>query len=770
MPPALIRARVRAQLRKRQLLLWLALVSFMLGAVDFAFPLDFALRTARNKMRAQPVSGQTVVVGIDDKSETAVAPWPWNRRHLADLTDKLFDAGASRVFLDVYLGPGEAAGDRLLAQSIARHRGHVFVASGIDSAGRSEGGELVLPMPQIAAVAETVSETKWAEFWNGVLTVEYAKIIGGKPRRSMESAISGVAGNVGERFPIDYSLQVSTTPYVSAQDVLDGRARAVKGKTVIVGLNPTPVAERVFVPGQPRAARPFIVALGAETLMRGKPVVVGWMPAWLIALVASAGALYARRTAVSRAVGLAGIAFLAFSPIALERFNIYADVAIGLLMLGAAMGISAWKNFGARKRSQGATNPISGLPTAAAVLHGDQADPGSLIAVRVRHFTDLVSALPPHYEQDLIKQIVNRLSLGADGAQLLHGDDGNFFWIARSLEPAAAIDQFKALQLIFRQPIRVSEKAFDVDVAFGLDKEIQMPLSHRLASALAAAHAASQQGIGWKVHDPVSAGAKEWTLTLMGELDEAIENGHIWVAYQPKMSLSSREIIGAEALVRWTHATRGPINPAELVDVAERHGRIGKITAFVLDQAARAVKDMRTWNPDFTVSVNISPSELTDRKLLDMVGMILHRYAIPAQSLILEVTETAALAEGDVAQNVMEDLREMGVGLSIDDYGTGMSTLEYMRRVPASEVKVDRRFATALASNAADQAVVRSTIELAHTLGMKVVVEGIETAETLFMLSAMGCDIGQGYHIGRPMDASALVEMIHPEQRAALKA
>lgn len=297
-----------------------------------------------------------------------------------------------------------------------------------------------------------------------------------------------------------------------------------------------------------------------------------------------------------------------------------------------------------------------------------------------------------------------------------------------------------------------------------------MPFSHRLASALAAAHAASQQSIGWKVHDPAGAGAKEWTLSLLGELDQAIQSGQIWVAYQPKLDIATRAFVGCEALVRWTHAIRGPINPAEFVEIADKHGRIGKITAFVLEDAAQLVKDARQWIPHFTVSVNISPSQLTNREIIEMVKDVLARHAIPADSLILEVTETAAMAEERMAQDLLEELRAMGVGLSIDDYGTGMSTLEYLRRIPANELKVDRRFASSLATSAADQAVMRSTIELAHALGMKVVVEGIEAAETLYMLAGMGCDMGQGYHIGRPIDGAALLELLEPQKQWALNA
>jgi len=160
------------------------------------------------------------------------------------------------------------------------------------------------------------------------------------------------------------------------------------------------------------------------------------------------------------------------------------------------------------------------------------------------------------------------------------------------------------------------------------------------------------------------------------------------------------------------------------------------------------------------MSVNLSPSELSSRMIVDVVRSVLARYQIPADALVLEITETAAIAEGEAALATLNELRMLGVGIAIDDYGTGMSTLEYLRKIPATELKIDRRFTNALLDGPADRAVMVSTIELAHILGLEVVAEGIETPEQLFALAQIRCDRGQGYHIARPMEDSDLKEMI----------
>lgn len=764
-----IRRNSEASGSNRKLLGWLVLLSLLFGVVEFGKPLDLALRNLRDKARAQPVSGKIVVVGIDDKALSNVGPWQWNRRELASLTDRLFKQGADRVFFDLYFQRMEAKGDRQFIEVLDRHRGRVFVASGLDNSSTPGTSRPILPMPEIDSRTETVSVMRWIHYWNGATTVSYRRQFGDRVVRAMEAAIAGVDGETGEEFPIDYSYRISSVPYVSAADVLTDSVRpgALKGKSVIVGVNSALLEDVFLAPGQGRVAGVFIIAVGAETLMKQRPIVLGWLPPWLFAVGVTAWFVLGRRRKLAMGVGALGIATLLGAPLALEYKSIFVDVAPALFLAVVTMIIVGWQRFGAAQQSQGAINPVSGLKTVNALLREGLSDPNILVAVRLRRYADIVSTLPPDSERDLLGQVVSRLAMGAGQAQLLHGDDGNFFWLMPEAELASVVDRFKALQLIFRNPIRVTDKSFDVDVFFGVDREVHMPLSHRLASALAAAHAVAEEGGCWKIHDPSSTGAREWALSLLGELDQAIDAGDIWVAYQPKMELATGAIVGAEALVRWTHTTRGPIDPAEFVEMAERHGRIDRLTAFVLNEAARAAAAAIAYHPSFAISVNISPQLLATREVVDMVRRALRKHRLPASALVLEITETAAMLEGQTALKLLEELRAMGVELSIDDYGTGMSTLAYLRRIPANELKVDKRFAASLLSSPEDQAVMRSTVELAHTLGMKVVAEGVETAETLQMLRTMGCEIGQGYHIGRPMEWLSFMEILEPSSKRA---
>ncbi|WP_336959236.1 EAL domain-containing protein [Sphingobium aquiterrae] len=744
----------------------LTLITMLFGLLEMGTPVDLSLRVLRNKLRAHDASGQIVLVGIDDKALLREGPWPWKRARLAELTDDLFAAGAKRVFFNLPLQAGDAKDDGQFVRAVSRYPGRIFV--GINVEPQNLGANRpVAPMAALDGKVTQVSAVRWIRgYWNGVEDVPYRRRLGGRELAAIDSALANVYGGTNEKFPIDYAIRSASVPYVSASDIsaAPGQSRTLSGKDVLVGFNTQALAAPVMILGQQRSSLNAAIVLGAETLKAGRPIMAGWLPPFLLALIAASATLYGKRR-LSRLGGVVALVALLILPVFLETLHVFVDISPALILLLAAMIRAAWQRFGAEQRDAGTINPVSGLFTTNAIRHDDGLDRRLLIAARIRRFAEVVSTLPPHAEQAWTKQIVTRLEFGAGGAQLLHGDDGNFFWLADAADFDLMVEQFEALHVLFRNPIRVEDKSFDVDISFGLDREFGMPLSHRLISALAAAHAASTDGICWKLHDPAAAGAKEWSLSLLGELDQAILAQRVWVAYQPKYDLTTRRIIGAEALVRWTHETRGPISPQEFVEMAERHGRIGKLTAFVLDEALSLVSRILLLDPGFKIAVNISPSLLSDERIFEMVMQAIERHGVPSHCLILEVTETAAIAEAEMAQTLLRQFKAHGVGLSIDDYGTGLSTLEYLRKIPASELKIDRRFTAELCSSPADQVVMKSTIQLAHALGMTAVAEGIETAEALYLLASMGCDIGQGFHLARPMGAADIMGMLTPAAR-----
>jgi EAL domain-containing protein (putative c-di-GMP-specific phosphodiesterase class I) len=252
---------------------------------------------------------------------------------------------------------------------------------------------------------------------------------------------------------------------------------------------------------------------------------------------------------------------------------------------------------------------------------------------------------------------------------------------------------------------------------------------------------------------------------MLSQLDSAIDKGEVWIAFQPQLDLKTKRITGAEALARWTHPEKGPIAASEFVAAAEQHDRIGKLTDFVLEKAVSAASSINKRGYPFNVAVNLSARLLTDKQLAMRVAALLARHGLEPKRLTLELTETTELADGGEALDMLTRLRNLGVEISIDDYGTGLSTLDYLKRIPANEIKIDQTFVKGLCDNRSDRLMVQSTIGLAHSLERRVVAEGVEEREILDSLAEMECDLAQGFIIGRPMSIESLLKRIIADQR-----
>jgi EAL domain-containing protein (putative c-di-GMP-specific phosphodiesterase class I) len=243
---------------------------------------------------------------------------------------------------------------------------------------------------------------------------------------------------------------------------------------------------------------------------------------------------------------------------------------------------------------------------------------------------------------------------------------------------------------------------------------------------------------------------------LVSQFRQALEGGQVKVHYQPKVALPSRQLLGVEALVRWRHPEFGPLDPDEFVPAVEAAGLVDALTEFVLDQALVRVRKWLDRGLRISAAVNISVRSLADQRFPDRVAARLERHRVPAELLTLELTESGVMADPQRALPVLRRLHTLGVVLAVDDFGTGYSSLAYLRQLPVDEVKIDKSFVLGMGSDLGDLAVVRSIVELGHSLGLTVVAEGVEEDIARDQLAAMGCDVAQGYLISRPLSETRL--------------
>jgi EAL domain-containing protein (putative c-di-GMP-specific phosphodiesterase class I)/CHASE2 domain-containing sensor protein len=769
--PRLFRKGDKRENSRVRLLAWATLAGLIFGAIDFGEPLENHLRIARNWVRQHDASGDIVVIGVDERSLDRIGKWPWPRHYHGELTDNLRRLGARKIVFDlIFSARSDPKEDQAFAAALERSKGEVILPTRFMLDPVTGKRTDNIPLPEFRKHSSLTNVNFLYNGWGHVWELPYSVTIGGSNYPSLASVLAGTSGPSDQTFPVDYAVDPTSVPVVSAVDIINGTtpASVIRGKDVVIATTSLDLGDVYFVPGHQRMAGVYLHVLGAETLKAGVPSKLGWLIPFLAALALAACSAWMRNGRIAAALMCTGGVTFLLLPILLEQHRLAVQITPALFLLMIVGGSLAWSNFRRSYRLRGTVNAISGLPNLNALRQETEHVERPLIAARIQNYAEITSALPPQDEKSLVQQIAGRLTLGAAGLKLYHGDEGIFAWFGE-LSGAAVGDHLDALHQLFRSPLSVAGNQLDLSITFGFDDGGGRSLSNRLGSALVAADEAAAEGLRWKLYDSAKLKDASWKLSLLSQLDAAIDAEELWVAYQPKFDIVARKVVGAEALVRWTHAEKGPISPIEFVMAAEQSDRIDKLTTYVMERAIAAAAQVNARGIAFDLSVNLSARLIDNPALPKNVMALLQKYGLPPEQLTLEVTETAALNTNASNLETLLELRYLGVQISIDDYGTGLSTLDYLKRIPATEIKIDKSFVQALEKSRSDRLLVHSTIQLAHSLGQRVVAEGVEDQDTLNALAAMECDVAQGYFIGKPMEFKALLKQLMQErkQRAA---
>ena len=308
------------------------------------------------------------------------------------------------------------------------------------------------------------------------------------------------------------------------------------------------------------------------------------------------------------------------------------------------------------------------------------------------------------------------------------------------------------------------EVVITVSIGIALSSSRETDPAALLRAADTAMYAAKQTGKArYEVFQAAMGSRALEQLELEADLRRALERGELRLHYQPKVELGTGAVVGVEALVRWEHSVRGMVPPGEFIPVAEEMGLILPIGHWILQEACRQAREWREqhWaGGPIEVCVNVSARQFGHPGLVGEVARVLAETGLDPGCLVLEITESAVMEDAASTIATLRDLKDLGVRLAIDDFGTGYSSLAYLHRLPVDVLKIDRSFVDGLGREAEDTAIVRSVLGLAHSLGLQVVAEGVETAEQVEGLRALGCKIAQGYYFSRPLPPAALEELL----------
>ncbi len=742
-----------------------AIVGFAAAAGTLR-PLEQQFQSAAFMLSSQQASAQVQVVEMDAASMAAIRRWPWPRDHYARVVSHLDAAGARSISFDVdFSSDATPDGDRAFAEALAQASIPVTLPTFAQQSGFREGRQLdSLPIPALREHAQLASVAVLPDPDGFVRQMPFGTVTDVQARPSLAAFIAGRNGSVAESFPIDFSIDMTAIPRHSFIAIERGEfdPATVKGKDIIIGATAIELGDRYPVPRYGVIPGVIIQAIAAETLLDGVPQYGSFLMPLALALIIAAVTLAAHKHAQALCLFGAGVGILiavSFASFEFARILFEVIPALLLLMLATALRL-VWLTYRAIEQRR-KLDAESGLPNLAAFDEYmiTAAATGYVVAAKIDNFEALQAAFGRDHIGTLLRRIVERLEVTTSSAAIFRLEDRILGWHT-NIGISEIESTLAGMTALMRSPIEVAGQKLVPALTFGV------ALVEDRAAVANAAHAASQarkSGVVWRLHVQDEDKMLVEQFTLLGEIEDAMHEREIILYYQPKLNLATGRIDTAEALVRWQHPTRGLLTPNCFIPLAEESGRIEDLTLTIIQQT---IADLKSWCEQGIVmgaAVNISAGLLTSPSFTARALHMLADQGPPAGRLTFEVTETADLENAVAAVETLNRFRAHGVRISVDDYGTGQSTLSYLKLLPLSELKIDRSFVQNAHLDPSDGLLVKSTIHLAHELGLKVVAEGIEDADCLAFIKKVGCDYAQGYFIGRPMPAAQLSEVVRQE-------
>lgn len=420
-------------------------------------------------------------------------------------------------------------------------------------------------------------------------------------------------------------------------------------------------------------------------------------------------------------------------------------------------------------------DPLTGLPNRALAMERlgsaiSAQRPVVLLYLGIENYRVINEGFGPQGVEEMLREASRCLSmclLASDTAARIAGSE--FLLLLENTEIDRAVARADRLYALLTEPQRIGNDEVRHEVSIGIaaypadGQQVEELISR---AAIARHDAASLPG-HLQIYQQDRDLAHQRQITLIRDLRRAVVEGELFLCYQPKLDLIHGHVRQAEALLRWQHPTLGQVSPAEFIPLAERTGSMRSMTLWVIEEAIRQIAEWAGRGLHIQLSVNISVDDLADDDLAIRVTALLMQYGVAAQQLTFEITESAIMHNPQQALSVLEQLRSCGISLSVDDFGTGYSSLAQLQRLPVQELKIDQSFIRNLDSASGDGVIVRSTIEMSHNLGLKVVAEGVEFEPSLKLLRQWKCDTAQGHLISKPLNAMAF-EMWMRRERIAL--
>lgn len=734
-------------------------LAVLVGVTTILRPVDITVWSLQAKLFDRPPSSDIVFVevGTVPGSKGGSAE---NRQLLRSIRH-LRDVGVERIFLDMPIQRSNSpALDRELHRELMRSAGEIVLTRTVREdlvAGRPQQGN----DPFFERGMSVVSNDYQADFLGYVWEINASYSDGALELPAMWNALAENSHS-REAISLDYSIDRDLIPRYQFDQLEPGSIAAgrLAGKTAVLGPSGTD-ARVVKIPGYAFGPSSLVHILAAETALRGTGQNLSWL--WMIGafgLSLVVGPIVLRRATPRRIFYFLWLASLVAIGVATANFGIRALFGETLVLALTYASLRSTVNF---KRRHLFVESRSKLPNFVALQRDFGEYPRgktSIVVAKIARLDAVFATLIPSDQTRYLRQLASRLALG-DTRSTIYYDGGKYFaFFVNSSEYQDIQEHLEGLRAVASQSITVSQRVLDVSMTIGVDKSSDKSISSRLSAAIAAADQAREAYRPVFIISDFATDSEEWDYSLQARLESALSEDRISIKLQPQADLSDGRIVGAEALARWVDEERGEVAPSRFILQCERVGRLDELTKRILSKSLDAAEALRARDHNPRISVNVSAVQFVDSRIAELIEKNLAMRSADPAKLTIEVTETARIEDFSVARGVFEQIKQLGVSFSMDDFGVASANLEAMFELPFDEIKIDQIFVRDAHRSEIARAIVANVIRLARDAGLTSVAEGIEDRETYALLREMGCNLGQGYYISRPMTLDHLREML----------
>ncbi len=769
------------------------LAGLLLAAVSFssiATNLDSGLAAIRMDVLKRQPSGNLTIVKIDPASLKTAGDWPWPRERYAEVLSNLNSAGAGMIAFDVdFSARSTPEGDAALKAAIDENPGWIVLPVFLQRDYEHKNS----PFGQIGENAVLGSVNIELSKDGRARTYRRGHFLGGAYYPTLGGLLAGAEPGDVRDFQIDFGIEAGKIDTISFEDVLNDQfdKSLVENRNILIGATAIELGDLVATPHAAVVPGVYIHALGYESLLQGRALVSPplWMSfaAGLLVLIVGVWMSLTRKLALNVAVQ-AGIALAAVGVSFILQAAYPLSIQIAPVLFATAWNVGhAIRRLYHRKETQLTEqrsaylkhmvrhDSETGLPNRTALLEDlnkrPRTDRGTtvvLIVFGIDRFRELRGAFGYANADALVRKLADSLKQRKVADEAYRLDRSTVaVWVEAESEHLieAKVEQICALSTL---PVVIAGQTVNLSIRAGVsmigagNEQAEVEIENAVL-ALDQARKRGKTVVHWEA---ASSEDPKLKLAMLNDIITGIERDEFEVVYQPKYSSHEGQFTDLEALIRWNHRRFGFIAPSSFIATAEETGAIDQLTLWVAAQVIRDQAYMRLEGVDVAIAINVSGKSICDLVFCDR---LLQLITSSNARITIEITETAVIDHPELAIQGIAKFRKNGVRLSIDDYGAGQSSLVYLKTLEAHELKLDRSMILDVTSSQRDRLILKSTIELAHALGMEVVCEGVEDPETFAVLETLGFNKFQGYYFARPMSLEAALELLTSQSESRVK-